>query len=565
MTITASRFGLASALVAVAALIGLTVVAPNVPLPALGGPPATTAPTESGGILVYELGGVIYLADADGSDPTRVGDGYLQQTWMTGSVWSPDGRHFIYRDGDGTTQMSDAEGRVVASFASTFATSWSPDSTLLQGWTSDETRIAVYGIDGVLQASLALPEGYGRLYETEGVWAPDGRSVLVHIRQSDRGEAWELPIDGSAPRRLADDHPFARRSRAFSRDGRRVAYVVQPPEAPAPELVVANADGSDARTVARLAGPNDVAAAFLEWSPDGERLAYFMSRGGQIDLVVLEVATGTISTAVPEFSREGYPPFSWSSASDRLLFAAPGDGGDTSLWSVNVDGTGRRLLVEGSTWGAMSPASSTDASGDPPGEVVDATPSPTSTPSAAGVRPGASLIRIAGHDVSVVLPAAVAGQVPTDGDAGNHISLRNDVGSGWMVWYLYAPGGIVDPSRDTFMLPLPDDPVAWLRQLPGLTVLAERDIEVGGQPARLLDVSLPGESGAFVFVDVPTGDSGATRSFGVPGVGQSRYVIWRLGETWMVAQGHAVGIGALKTADAPGDPFMQFIADLRFP
>lgn len=114
------------------------------------------------------------------------------------------------------------------------------------------------------------------------------------------------------------------------------------------------------------------------------------------------------------------------------------------------------------------------------------------------------------------------------------------------------------------MLPLPDDPVAWLRQLPGVTILAERDVEVGGQPARLLDVSLPGNGGAFSF-DMPVGDSGATRAIMDPGGRHNRYVIWQLGETWMVAQGTAVGITALETADAPGDPFMRFIADLRFP
>jgi len=216
--------------------------------------------------------------------------------------------------------------------------------------------------DGDVQASLALPDGYARLYEAEGVWAPDGRSVFVHIRQSDRGEAWELPIDSSVPRQLGDDHPFARGNAAYSHDGRRVAYVSDTgtPGAPAPELVVANANGSDARTVVQLE-PNDL-PAFPVWSPNGERLAYIMSR----DLVVLEVATATASTAVRDFSRDGFPPISWSSASDKLLFAAPGDGGDTSLWSVNVDGTGRTALVEGSTWGAMPPASATGASGDPP-------------------------------------------------------------------------------------------------------------------------------------------------------------------------------------------------------
>jgi hypothetical protein len=134
-----------------------------------------------------------------------------------------------------------------------------------------------------------------------------------------------------------------------------------------------------------------------------------------------------------------------------------------------------------------------------------------------------------------------------------------------MSWSLYGPGDIDDPSRnDDSLLPLPSDPVAWLRQLPGLTVLAERDIEVGGQPARLLDVVRPEEGDGFSF-EVPVGDSGATRAFVDPGGTHSRLVIWQLGHTWMVAQATAVGLTALEAVDAPDDPFMQFIADLRLP
>lgn len=540
------------ALIGTAALVGARLLAP---------PPDPEK-------LLYELGGVIYLADADGSDPTRVGDGHLQQTIETGSVWSPDGRHFLYYQDDGTGQISDADGTLVSS-AEGMGGYWSPDSTRLQAWISSEMGIAVYGIDGALQAELPLPDGYRRLYETTGVWAPDGQSVLVRTQQSGAKAMWQLPIDGSVPLRLADDHPFARGYGAFSPDGRQVAYVLQDlTQGASTDLVVANADGSDARTVAT---GNDVLSSFMAWSPDGKHLATYALRGARIDLVVLELATGIVLRAVPDFSRDGYPPFSWSSASDKLLFAAPGDGGDTSLWSVNVDGTGRTLLVQGATWGAMPPANATDSSDDPLGEGDDATPSPASAPSDAGVRPGASLLRIAGNEVSVVLPDGLAGRLPADGDAGNGISWGyNDeqagrTGSRWTGWYLYAPGDIDDPSRnDDSFLSLPSDPVAWLRQRPGLTVLAERDIEVGGQPARLLDVVRPEEGGSFSY-EIPVGDSGSTRAFVVAGGTHSRLVIWQLGHTWMVAQANAINLIALEAADEPDDLFMQFIADLRLP
>lgn len=45
----------------------------------------------------------------------------------------------------------------------------------------------------------------------------------------------------------------------------------------------------------------------------------------------------------------------------------------------------------------------------------------------------------------------------------------------------------------------------------------------------------------------------------------SRLVIWQLRDTWMVAEATAIDLTALESADAPDDPFMRFIADLRLP
>lgn len=186
-------------------------------------------------------------------------------------------------------------------------------------------------------------------------------------------------------------------------------------------------------------------------------------------------------------------------------------------------------------------------------------------------RDGASLIRIAGRDVSVVLPDGLADRLAGDGDVGNGIIWGNNddevgrTGSRWRSWYLYAPGDIDDPRyTGPYFLPLPSDPVAWLRRLPGLTVLAERDIEVGGQPALLLDVVRRQEGAAFSF-EVPVGDSGASRAFVIAAGTHSRLVIWQLDQTWMVAQANAAGLQVLEAPDEPDDLFMQFVADLRFP
>ena len=87
--------------------------------------------------LLYGLDGDIFLADADGGNPTKVAEG---AGLSRGSPWAPDGRHFLSYD---TTRMTavirDADGVEVASLPDGFAPDWSPDSTRLQAWARGRT------------------------------------------------------------------------------------------------------------------------------------------------------------------------------------------------------------------------------------------------------------------------------------------------------------------------------------------------------------------------------------------------------------------------------------------
>ncbi len=319
--------------------------------------------------LLYGLDGDIYLADANGAHPIRVAEG---ADLFEESPWAPDGRHFLAFDSTRlTADIREPDGRVVASLANLPGFNgfpvWSPDSTRLQAWTQSYRQIDIYGIDGALQAELPLPEGYTRFRENLGVWAPDGRSVWVLIA-GDNGngerEAWALPIDGSAPQRVADRLAFITFPPDFTRDGTRMAFSGEEDR-----LFVANADGSD---------PRSVGWGFLPiWSPSGEQLAYLVWLPGdenRIDLKVVDVATGAARTLVADWQYAAWPPHSWSPDGDRILFSKQGgpqaqDGLVTgSLWTVGVEGGEPTLLVQGATHGAWQPAPAT------------ATPTPTPAP-----------------------------------------------------------------------------------------------------------------------------------------------------------------------------------------
>ncbi len=317
------------------------------------------------GLLAYELNDDIFLSDEDGSNPRTVADGVA---WSNdtgggpaylfgdgGPVWAPDGRHFLFFDiqgaaGRGTGHIADGSGRIVASIPDIWVdATWSADSTRIEAWTAgnDATaamRIGIYGLDGMLQASLPLPAGYMRAREYPGTWARDGRSVYVRLGQGGGPlGVWQLPLDGSAARKLAQDDLIARADAEVSDspDDRHLLANV------AGVLFVANADGTDPR-------PLDVAGAFRPiWSPDGARIAYMSvpPPGGPVEIRVVDVGSGSDRGVVPGLQVNGPGLLGWSSDGTRVLFAAEDPGG-SSLSSIGMDGTNRKVLVPGSSGGA---------------------------------------------------------------------------------------------------------------------------------------------------------------------------------------------------------------------
>jgi hypothetical protein len=313
------------------------------------------------GLLVYQLGSAVYLAQADGTSPrqltTRTGTRHIGSCALatgTSSIWAPDGEHFLCYGGS-SANIFDTAGRLVGSFEGDIGgdATWSPDSQRVQAWMGsvEATSVGIYGVDGARTASLSVPDGYMRVTETGGAWASDSRSVVVQIRPSTgTAEAWRLSIDGSAPSRIADDDPLANPDVTFSRDGTRLAFTrAQGHES---SLYLAKADGTEPVFVRTARATEPI------WSPDGTYIAYVESIIGvpmPYRIRVLSLPSETDRELVPGLVYEGRPSVSWSASGNKLLLPKPDGRGRPSLWSVNADGTDPRLLIEGADVGAWQP------------------------------------------------------------------------------------------------------------------------------------------------------------------------------------------------------------------
>lgn len=303
----------------------------------------TLTPVRGRGALAYGVDGDIYVADADGSNAVRIVDGRPPhecgggEYWAEGPIWSPDGRYLAFRRTDCQTPrekwwdlvISDRKGNVVASIPGQgWRIAWSPDSTRVAVWIRWGETIGIYGLDGVRQTVLTVPDGWMALGDLDPVWSRDGEALVVP-------NGVVIPVDGSEPRRL----PRAVGWATYSPDGSHLA------SDPNGSLVVAQADGSLPEE------PSSPWFGAPVWSPSGDRIA-FASRGWH-ELRVFDMVTGTTRALARNDSRYGLWPIEFSSDGNQILYAKSERRGVgvVSLWTVEANGSHPHRLVAGTGWG----------------------------------------------------------------------------------------------------------------------------------------------------------------------------------------------------------------------
>ena len=124
----------------------------------------------------------------------------------------------------------------------------------------------------------------------------------------------------------------------FSRDGQSFFFFRLDPDESAETLMVANADGTDVRT---LLGP--VLTGGVAWSPSSDEIAVIVAEGDVRTLQVLPVDGGEprvmeLGAVVPHEQVEWRPPHG-----DELLFAGV-EAGQYAIYGIRPDGTDLRQI-----------------------------------------------------------------------------------------------------------------------------------------------------------------------------------------------------------------------------
>jgi Tol biopolymer transport system component len=190
-------------------------------------------------------------------------------------------------------------------------------------------------------------------------FSPDSEAVLYVFSpmQGQSGSLFRIPLLGGPPRKLVDEIDTAP---AFSPDGRRMAFVRGFADGHQ-AIILANADGSDQRTLASRAAADTYEATQVAWSPDGTLIAAFAGEmpKQRSRIVLVNAETGTERT-LGEARFDSGGQLAWLRDGSALVFDAIEQYGgrwnfNSKVWSMAYPaGTLRRITLDGGSYSSVS-------------------------------------------------------------------------------------------------------------------------------------------------------------------------------------------------------------------
>lgn len=203
-------------------------------------------------------------------------------------------------------------------------TSWAPDGSRIAfaSRSGEHTDIFVMAPDGTNSVQLTNDPAD----DTQPAWSPDGSRIAFVSRREGADQIYLMNADGSGQSRIGDAEGEAQ-TPAWSPDGGKLAYFETAPDG-TDAVYVMNADGTG-RT--RLA-----TGLWSSWSPDGSHLLF-----GAPDGLTAIRADGSGQRLLVEGDVEfgAYSP-----DGTRIAYIAS-EGGQVTVHVMKADGTERRALL----------------------------------------------------------------------------------------------------------------------------------------------------------------------------------------------------------------------------
>lgn len=390
------------------------------------------------GLIAYVgKDGNIYTTDRDGKQVNAITQDAKLNSSSAGQVgriyqyptWAPDGQHLAFvrfslsqsgQEASLFSASSDGKKSVNTFTSQTFQPfylSWSPNSQIIAFLGSDTSGMAQYLVTASGGDSKLISSGQPYYWD----WSPDNRTLIVHIggdssTNPDAHLAF-MGLDGSNPTQELNLKPASFEAPAWSPAGDVLALATQN-DAGEDELILAGQDGKLKQVLAKLSGSVDFAwspkgdylayavfdpaasvptihlvlldrvhpdhqnqvtqgelVAFF-WSPNGQKIAYFMLGGGGPSATSLQTVAQTkpnaslvvrvydrisgetkeVATFVPTDSFQQVLPFYsqyqrsatiWSPDSQKLVLSGVDSAGENAIYTVGADGSQFKKIADG--------------------------------------------------------------------------------------------------------------------------------------------------------------------------------------------------------------------------
>lgn len=214
----------------------------------------------------------VFVANGDGSNPLRLTSSSKADITprlnrgATRVVYasSEPGNYEIFTVGvDGRNRV-----RLTTQSANDYNPAWSPDGSkiVFNSYRDGQSEVYVMNADGSNQVRLTN----NAAYDGQPVWSPDGSRIAFLSDRSGSDQIWIMNANGSGATQLTwqsySEDP------AWSPDGTKIAYDADADGDGWQELLVINANGTNAHVIGDAGTAADMWAR--SWSPDGRSVAF---------------------------------------------------------------------------------------------------------------------------------------------------------------------------------------------------------------------------------------------------------------------------------------------------
>lgn len=202
---------------------------------------------------------------------------------------------------------------------------------------------------GTASIYVVNPDGTGLAKVGDGEtpsWSPDHSKIvfvasdLIRIMNADGTGVKNLTTTGSS------------RMPSFSADGQKIVFVRDNARNRS-DVYSVHVDGTNEKVLVKTAQTDEVSPRL---SPDGTKLAFSSIRRNEVDIVVLDLATGRRSVIVADPNPQIAP--AWSPDGKRLAFATGSGSAAECIGIIDADGTNRKRFpsaVDNCTTPSWSP------------------------------------------------------------------------------------------------------------------------------------------------------------------------------------------------------------------